>query len=59
MGKKNVSPAVIQEEHTVMTVKEARKIMGKNSNIYTDDQLKKLIEDLDMIAKLQFDLVPN
>lgn len=48
-----------EEEKPVITVKEARKIMGKFASKYSDDQLNKLISDLDMIALLQLNIVPK
>jgi hypothetical protein len=42
-----------------ISLKEARKIMGKDAQKLTDAQLQKLISDLDMIASLQLEIVPN
>lgn len=36
----------------IITVKEARKIMGKEAEKYTDDEIAKMVEDLDFIARL-------
>lgn len=35
----------------IITVKEARKIMGKDANKFTDEELEKLIDDLHTIAR--------
>lgn len=35
-----------------MSVKEARKILGKDAEKMTDDEVAKLIEDVDELAKL-------
>lgn len=35
----------------VITVKEARKILGKEAHKLTDEQIEKLIDDLDFIAR--------
>lgn len=43
----------------IITVKEARKIMGADADKLSDKQLKKLIDALDMIAKLQLGVVPK
>lgn len=43
----------------IITVKEARKIMGKDAQKLSDEQLRQLIDDLDMIAMLQLNMVPN
>jgi len=34
----------------IMTVKEARKIMGKDAEKFTDEEITKIIDDLDFIA---------
>lgn len=49
----------LNEEKPIITVKEARKVMGKFADKYSDEQLQKLISDFDMIALLQFNMVPN
>lgn len=36
----------------VITIKEARKIMGKEAEKYTDDEIAKMVDDLDFIARL-------
>lgn len=43
----------------IISVKEARKIMGKDADKLSDKQLRKLIDALDMIAKLQLGVVPK
>ena len=43
----------------VISVKEARKVMGKVANRYTDKQLIDLVNRLDMIVMLQFGIVPK
>lgn len=47
------------EEKPIITVKEARKLMGKDAQKYTDAQLEKHIIYLDMIAMLQLNMVPK
>ncbi|MBL8030893.1 MAG: hypothetical protein JNK33_01020 [Candidatus Doudnabacteria bacterium] len=47
------------EEKPIITVKEARKLMGKFAEKHSDEQLQKLISDLDMIAMLQLNMVPK
>lgn len=50
---------ILDEEKEVISVKEARKLMGKDAHKYTDEQLKTLINKLDMIAMLHFGIVPK
>ncbi len=49
----------VLHEQPIITVKEARKVMGKFANKYTDLELEKLIIELDHIAKLQLHMVPK
>lgn len=51
--------SILDEEKEVISVKEARKIMGKDAHKYTDAQIKTLINKLDMIAMLHFGIVPK
>ena len=38
------------DENLIISVKEARKLMGKEAEKYTDEQVIKIITDLDFIA---------
>jgi len=51
--------SILDEEKEVISAKEARKLMGKDAQKYTDEQLKTLINKLDMIAMLHFGIVPK
>jgi len=35
----------------VMSVEEARKLLGEEANEMTDDQIERLIDDLDILAR--------
>lgn len=54
-----MSPQSLEEEKPIITVKEARKIMGEYARRYTDEELKNLIDQLDIILCLQLKMVPN
>jgi hypothetical protein len=43
----------------IISVKEARKLLGQQNKDLTDDQLEKLIVDLSAIAKLYIRSVPK
>lgn len=53
-----MSTVYINEEEQIISIKEARKIMGTSARKYTDEALAKLINELDMIAMLQLRMVP-
>lgn len=40
------------DENLIISVKEARKLMGKEAEKYTDEQVIKIITDLDFIASM-------
>ncbi len=40
--------------HLIISVKEARKILGKTAQEMSDDEVEKLIIDLNEIARLYF-----
>lgn len=43
----------------VISIKEARKLLGKEANNYSDDRVEKLIIGLDCIALEYYKLVPS
>lgn len=43
----------------IISVKEARKFLGIKSKNYSDEEIEKLIQDLDGIALEYLKLVPN
>lgn len=47
------------KEQPIISVKEARKIMGKDAQKLSDEQLEKHIHGLDMIIMLQLGMVPK
>lgn len=40
------------DEKLIISVKEARKLMGKEAEKYTDEQVIKIITDLDFMAEM-------
>lgn len=40
----------------VMSVKEARELLGKDAKDMTDEQVTKLVEDVDELAKLALEV---
>ena len=43
----------------VMTVKEARELLGTDAESMTDEQVAKLVEDVDVLAKLALDVAKD
>jgi len=41
---------------SIMTIKEARKLLGKDCKNMSDEQVAKIIEDLHALAKLTLDV---
>ena len=41
----------MNEVNPIITVKEARKILGKAAQKLTDDEIERLVDDLDVIAR--------
>lgn len=42
------------ESELIISVKEARKLLGKDAKEMTDEEVEKLIKDLDQLARLVF-----
>lgn len=47
------------DQKPIISIKEARKIMGKDARKLSDEQLENHIKNLDMIIMLQLGMVPN
>jgi hypothetical protein len=41
-----------------ITLEEARKLLGKDGELLTDEEVKKIVEDFDIIAQHLIKLVP-
>jgi hypothetical protein len=44
---------------TIVSVKEARKILGKDAKDMTDDQITKLVEEVDELAILALEVAKD
>jgi hypothetical protein len=49
----------VDSESLIITVKEARKILGKTYAKYSDEQITRMIKQLDSIAEAHIKSVPK
>jgi len=44
-----------KKENLIISIKEARKLLGEESKHYSDDEIKALIRELTLVSKILFD----